>query len=169
MRRGCLSTSRCRVGSRRFGSGCSRSYGGEGDRSRSMWAGVQAGGGACSGRAGARRAPDWAFDLLPLLLARRSVRLRVDLALSDSLVYVSKAGWQWRGLVAGGVGMIGLAYLPQVAVVPPLLNRSSGPWLRKGFWCPPCWPEGNCLFPGTQRQFLSTLMQRLLGEQSLLF
>lgn len=119
MRRGCRSTSRCWVGSCRFESGCSRSYGGEGDRSRRMWAGVQAGGGACSVRAGATRAADWAFDVLLLLLARRSVRLWEDLALSGSLAYVSRAGWQWRGLVAGGAGMIHLAYLTQVAVVPP--------------------------------------------------
>lgn len=149
MRRGCRSTSRCRVGSRCFGSGCSRSYGGEGDRSRRMWAGVQAGGGACSVRAGATRAADWAFDLLLLVLARRSVRLREDLALSGSLVYVSRADWQWRGLVAGGAGMIHLAYLTQVAVVlPPPPTPVSGPGQRKGFWCLPVWPGGNCLFPG---------------------
>lgn len=119
MRRGWLSTSGSRVGSCRIGSGCSRGHGGEGDRSRSTWARVQAGGGACGGRAGALREAGRVFDLLPLLLARRRVRLPEDLALSGSLVYGSRAGGLWRGLAAGGTGTIRLAYLPQVAVVPP--------------------------------------------------
>lgn len=160
------------MGSRSIESGRSRGLGGEGDRSQRTWAGVQAGGGACGGRAGAVRDPGRAFDLLPLLLARQSVRLPEDLALSGSLVCGSRDGWLWRGLAARGAGMIRLAYLPQVAVlpslpVPLLLTRSlvlgssgdSGV-LLSGLGVP-------VLFPGTQLQFLSTLMQRLLGEQSL--
>lgn len=119
MRRGWRSTGGSRVGSCRIGSGCSRGHGGEGDRSRSTWALVQAGGGACGGWAGALREAGRAFDLLPLLLARRSVRLSEDLALSGSLVYVSRARCLWRGLAAGGAGTIRLAYLLQVAAVPP--------------------------------------------------
>lgn len=163
MRRGWLSTGSSRVGSCRMGSGCSRGQGGEGDRSRSTWARVQVGGGACGGRAGALREAGRVFDLLPLLLARRSVRLPEDLALSGSLVYGSGAGGLWRGLAAGGTGTIRLAYLPQVAVVPPSLTQSRQ---RKRSWCPHVW-LGVTEFPGTQTQFLSILMQRLLGEQSL--
>lgn len=86
MRRGWPSTGGSQVGSCRSGSGCSRGHGGEGDRSRTTWAGMQARGRVCGGKAGASRKAGRAFDLLPLLLARRSVRLREDLALNGSLV-----------------------------------------------------------------------------------
>lgn len=51
MRRGWLSTGGSPVGSCRIGSGCSRGHGGEDDRGRTTWAGVQARGRACVGKA----------------------------------------------------------------------------------------------------------------------
>lgn len=103
---------------------------------------MQAGGGASGGRAGAARDPGRAFDLLPLLLARRSVRLLEDLALSGSLVCGSRTGWLWRGLAARGAGMICLAYLPQVAVIPPSFLPSPQPdhwsWAAQGILLSSC-------------------------------
>lgn len=76
--------------------------------------------------------------------------------MSGSLVYVSRADWQWRGLVAGGAGMIHLAYLTQVAVVlsPPPQPRSLVRGSARDSGVFPVWPGGNCLFPGTQAVFV---------------
>lgn len=38
--------------------------------------------------------------------------------------------------------------------VPTPPTPVSGPGQRKGFWCLPVWPGGNCLFPGTQAVFV---------------
>lgn len=71
--------------SRHIGAACSRRHGGEGGRSRGTWAGLQAGGGACGGRAGAAREAGRALDLVPILRGlerfpglRRRGRLAVE-------------------------------------------------------------------------------------------
>lgn len=123
---------------------------------------MQAGGIACGGRAGVVREAGRAFDLLPLLLARRGSRLWEQFRGRRRL----QNRWLWRGWAARAAHTIRLAYLPQVAVVPPLPDLVLV-GATQGVMVPSCLAWGNSLFPGTQLQVMSTLMQRLLGEQSL--
>lgn len=90
---------------------------------------MQAGGIACGGRAGVVREAGRAFDLLPLLLARRGSRLWEQFRGRRRL----QNRWLWRGWAARAAHTIRLAYLPQVAVVPPLPDLVFGGGNARGY------------------------------------